>query len=161
MEGKNKLLAVLAVVALVTFGGVSGYFYLIDKGNISPGLSSKRKLVPPPAIVKEVTHVEEKFTIGTREVSRGDFKKVEEGNIYYGEYLLPLTPEQIALVCTSQNLTTAEAVDYNLVTDVKALTPDTVMDNIRKGEQIAVFAEDIETVLTVHTIAVSSASCPQ
>jgi hypothetical protein len=161
MGKKNTLLVVLAVIVLIALGGVFGYFYLIDKDEVSPGLSSERKFVPPPDIVKEVTHVEEKFTIGTKKVSRGDFKKVEKGNIYYGEYLLSLTPEQVALVCTSQDLATAEVVDYKLVTDVKALTPDTVVDNIRKGEPIVVFAEDIEAVLTAHTIAINSASCSE
>lgn len=162
MEGKNKLLVALVVIALLIFGGVTGFFYFSDKETFKK-TTSDREFVPPPDLITKTaaTPVPDKFTIGTKEVSRELFKKVENGSIYYGDYILPLTEDQVALVCTSQDLASEDAVDYRLATDVKALTPDTVMDNVRKGEPVIVLANDDSGILTAHTLVISSASCPE
>ena len=152
----------MAVVALLIFGGVSGFFYFTDKETVKKTLLD-RKFVPPPDLIEKakVTPVQGKFAIGTKEVSRELFKMVENGMIYYGEYILPLTEDQVALVCTSQELSSDAAVDYRLATDVKALTPETIMENIRIGEPVIVLANDDSGTLTAHTLVISSSSCPE
>ena len=159
MEKRTTILLFLGLVGLIVCGGVFSFFYLSDRGTFESDVKS-RDIQPPTDIKVDITHTEDKFAIGTKEVSRGNFIEAKDGNIYYGENVLPLVEDEVALVCTSQILSTAEEVDYNLSTDVKILTPDTISGNIAKGEPIVVLADEISGILTGHTIAISSEACP-
>lgn len=114
----------------------------------------------PLRITKETQRT---VKIGTREVSSGNFEKVEDGQIYYldeGELTaLPLTVDEIVLACTNQNLETATELDYDQIVKINIFTPDTIGDAIAANEFIVVFAADVEGVLRAHTVAIDASAC--
>jgi hypothetical protein len=160
VEKQTKILLVLGSAAILVFGVVFGLFYL-NENTITEPSSDTRRFHEPSNIKIEITPKEDRFAIGTKAVSRGSFVEVKNGMIYYGEYVLPLAEDEIALVCTGQDLSQAEEVNYELSTDVIILTPSTISEFIMQGEPIVVFADENRGPLTAHTIAISSEACSQ
>lgn len=164
IAGNTILTVVLAsVVLIVVVGGL--FFYFTSQG---------QKDTQPAFTPVQVTGTEkgdidyqepvDTVVIETKEVSRGNFDRAEGGNIYFGEGTLtelPLTIDEVALTCTTQNLASAAELDYNLVTKVVRTTAAEIGALISSGELIVVFASDVNGVFRAHTVALSASSCPK
>lgn len=104
-----------------------------------------------------------KIEIGTQGVTKGTFEKVENGNIFLraGDTLtqLPLTIDEVALNCTTQDLAAATELDFNLVTKVQVSKPAELGNLIPANENLVVFAQDVEGVNRAHTIAMDASKC--
>lgn len=102
--------------------------------------------------------------IGTAGLTRATFEKVENGDIFLneGETLtkLPLTVDEVAVLCTPQDLATASEIDFKQVKKVKVVTPAGVAPLIKAQTSVVAFAQaDSAGVIRVHTIAMSDAEC--
>lgn len=127
---------------------------------------------PPPTrkpnedlVTGDIGYVEPVHTveIGTEKVSSGNFEKVEEGEIYFESNgaikKLPLTPDRVAIFCTTQTLEGATQADSKLATSVNRSTPAELSSQIPEDELILVFADDVNGVLRAHTIVMASSTC--
>jgi hypothetical protein len=165
MKAPWKPLIILSVTAVLLVGGL--YFYLISRkrGSQIPTRQPANVIREEGPGKGEVGYEEASTTvaIGTKEVSIGDFNKVEDGNIFYEENgtstELPLTIDEVVLACTNQNLAGASELDYGQITSIYTMTPAELGGRIPQGEQIVVFTSDVDGILRAHTVAISASSC--
>lgn len=168
MSNNWRSLVILSLVVLA-FGGLFLYF-----GNQGVGTQAPAQLTDTPRTITRSDGISQKgdldyqepdttVTIGTKEVSRGRFEKVEEGSIFYEEEgvltQVPLTADEVVLACTSQNLSSVNELDFDQVSVVNVVTPGEVGGQIPLNAPIVVFAQDVEGVFRAHTIAMSAAFC--
>lgn len=166
MQGGSdkKQKTIILILLLVLIVGVLAIFFLQNNrktsqvGEVVPTAGPQRGdigFVEPTTTVK----------IGSKEVSKGNFQKVEGGLIYYEEAgvvsTLPLTVDEIAVNCTDQPLATATELDYTQIKKVQVYNSETIVGKIPVNEPIVVFAALVEDVLTAHTVALATSSCPQ
>jgi len=102
--------------------------------------------------------------IGTSGVTRAAFEKVEAGSIFINEngdsisYQMP--SDEVAVLCTPQDLTSATEVDYDQVSKVTVVAPGSVAELIQPDTAIVVFAQaDNSGVTRAHTIAMGEDAC--
>ena len=161
--GKKQSFIIVVLVIVLIFGGIGIYLLLSGRKPAQvtedvPTIGQQRGdigFVEPTTTVK----------IGTKEVSKGNFQKVEGGLIYYEEAgtvsTLPLTVDEIAVNCTDQPLATATELDYTQIKKVQVYNSETIIGKIPENEPIVVFAAMVGDALTAHTVALATASCPQ
>ncbi len=170
MSNNWRSLIILSLVVLA-FGGLFLYF-----GNRGVGTQAPARLTDAPRTITRSDGIPQKgdldyqepdttVTIGTKEVSRGRFEKVEGGSIFYEEEgvltQVPLTADEVVLACTNQNLSSANVLDFDQVSVVNVVTPGEVGGRIPLNAPIVVFAQDVEGVFRAHTIAMSAAFCAE
>ena len=169
MDKTNKLLIVIVFVLGVLF--LLGLYLYISQGKPKSELK-KVEEAPTIGITEgpkqgelDYQEPQTKIEIGTQGVTKGTFEKVEAGNIFLreGDTLIqfPLTSDEVAVSCTTQDLSSATELDFNLVTKVKVATPTGVADLIPAQEQVVVFAQVVEGVNTVHTVAMDASKCSE
>lgn len=172
MPGKDQSSKTILMVAVLTVL-VFGLFFVFGKRT--------KEGVPPETVrptqrpLPDISGTPEKgeigyqepdttVEVGTKEVSDGNFDRVEGGKIYFGGALtlteLPLTSEEVSVACTTQSLSGIKELDYDLITKINIFSPSEVGEKIPEGEPIVVFATVVDGVLKAHTIVIASTSCP-
>ena len=169
----DKYLKVFIILAGVVGLSLLG-FYLFSQSRLKPGQSTPEQIKFDEKPVGEFVENPEKgdlgyqepqtkIEIGTQGVTKGAFEKVEDGNIFLraGDTLthLPLTIDEVAFNCTTQDLSSATELDFNLVTKVQVSTPAELGNLIPANENLVVFAQDVEGVIRAHTIAMDASKC--
>jgi hypothetical protein len=163
MEGNSKKQGIIVLIlVLVLIIGVAAIYLLLSKNKAKTGnITTPNSQGEDAGIAKPTTTVK----IGTKEVSKGNFQKIEGNVIFYedgGEVSsLPLTTDEIAINCTDQSLATAAELDYKQIKKVKVYNPKTIIGTIPDQEPIVVFASMIGDTFKAHTIAMKTSSCPQ
>lgn len=161
MSRTNTLLIVLVIVAIFLAVGTTGYIYYSGRNRKSV---SEEESVSGGGKLQPGTLQENQFAIGTKEVSKGTFESATGGKIQFVTdgiiTELPLSGE-VTVVCTEQDYTQIDLVDYSLSSGVQVFTPSNLGSKLTKGEPIVVFAEEVEGILTANTVALSSHSCPE
>lgn len=158
-----KILIVLVLLAL----GLGGVFLYQGRTQRQVSVQPQPATAPQGPKKGEIGYEEPKTTvaIGTKEVSKGTFEKVEAGNIYFVSegvtIQLPLTVGEVVLSCTNQDLAGATELDYDQVTSVHIMNPETIGGRIPAQEPVVVFAADVSGVLRAHTVAIAASSCNQ
>ena len=161
--GKKQSFIIVVLVIVLILGGIG--IYLLLSGRKPAQVTEVVPTVGPQrgdiGFVEPTTTVK----IGSKEVSKGNFQKIEGGVIYYEDAgvvnTLPLTTDEIAVNCTDQSLDTATELDYKLIKKVKVYSSGTIIGKVPENEPIVVFAAMVGDTLTAHTIALATASCPQ
>ena len=102
--------------------------------------------------------------IGSKEVSKGNYQKIENGMIYYKNgdvvYTAVLNAEDVVLVCTKQELVNADELDYTKITKIKVLSHTELSAKLPLNEMIVVFAEEQEEGgHKAHSIAIDASKC--
>lgn len=165
MNKGTRILVSFLIILLFVGGSFALYRYLrLTKApSVQP---TPGRQVASPTLTQAGQEKEEKIkksVIGTREVSRGTFQKVEGGIIFYTSNgttsQLPLTADEVVLACTKQDLATATELIYSEITRVNILTPAQLGPKIPASETIVVFAQDVEGVFRAHTVAMAAESC--
>lgn len=164
MNKTNKLLIV--IILGVLFLGL--YLYISQR---KPESELKKVEIAPTIQITQGAKQGEldyqepqtKIEIGTQGVAKGTFEKIEAGNIFLrvGDTLtqFPLTNDEVALSCTTQDLSSVTELDFNQVTKVKVTTPAGIAALIPLQEPVVVFAQVVEGVNTVHTVAMAASKC--
>jgi hypothetical protein len=125
------------------------------------------KLAPKPTSSpegKSETGAVSKVAIGSREVSNGTFRKVENGILFYKieetVFSVSLNETEVVLACTEQNLDNVDKLDYDQISEVFVYSSLEIADNIQNDTSIVVFAEEMEDgKFKVHTIALNTSDC--
>jgi len=161
MSRTNTLLVILVIVAALLATGVTGYLYYSGRNRKSV---SEEESVSGGGKLQPGTLQENQFAIGTKEVSRGTFESAAGGKIQFvtnGTLTeLPLSGE-VTVVCTEQDYTQIDLVDYSLSSGVQLFTPSILGSKLTRGEPVVIFAEEVGGILTANTVALSSHSCPE
>jgi len=102
--------------------------------------------------------------IGTKEVSKGLFVKIENGAVFYQNegitYTMALKDGDVVLACTNQDLNAATTLDYYEITKINVYSREELASNIPVNEMIAVFAEEQEEGgHKAHSIAIDASKC--
>jgi len=161
---KKTYLYLVIGLGVVLLAGVGYFLYTKSKSIATP--AGKDVVDFGKAKKGEVGYEEPntKVTIGSKEVEKGTFEKVEAGKITFvnsGNTIeLPLTIDEVIISCTDQELASATQLDYNQVVKVIPTTPDKIGDLIPPSEPIVVFSADVAGVLRAHTVAMASSACP-
>ena len=161
MNKNIKLILAVLLVLLAVFGMI-WLFLNFSKLNVKKEIG----LFPENPAKGDYGYQETEtlITIGTEGVSKGTFDSVEEGviNFVSGSEIVkyPLTEDEVILSCTTQNLALANELDFDLVTNVIISTPTDIGGLIPTEEYIVVFAQDVEGVMRVHTVAIDASKCP-
>lgn len=161
LDNSKQKLTVIVLVLILVAGVITGYYFL------TKGKSSNLRSTSVPVSKTEDNAPKPTTTvkIGSKEVSKGDFQKVQDGYVYYknsGETLsLPLTEKEVAVNCTDQSLDDAKELDYTQIKNVLLYTPETIVGKIKENEPIVVFAAWVDGTLRAHTIALKTSGCPQ
>jgi len=162
---KNELLILIAFAVILVVAGVVGYYF------ISTSNKAKQDKVSETPPIKELTQEEAKegmiainnFDSETRAMSKGMFEKAINRKIFLTngdiQTEFPLHREVI-VVCTENNIDELTSIEYK-DDAMKLYGPDSIGTIISPNEPIAVVTQELEGVATVHTIAISSESCPE
>ncbi len=160
----------ILVVIILLFGyfiyrsyqtGKTGEYTTATPTQAPPDETSQKYDVPQKGDIgyQEPVHT---VSVGTEKISSGTFSKVEGGQIYYktntGETTLPMTDE-VVLSCTSQNLEAVTELDFDKIVSIHPMTPGELGSNVPASEPMVAFAEYVEGILKVHTVAMSASSC--
>ena len=102
------------------------------------------------------------IAVGTEKVALATFQGVIGGELNYAIGIqaqkLPLTDE-VSIMCTTQNLGGVVELDLNSVKEVIISSPGELSSQIAVGEQMVIFSEDVDGVITAHTLAVDAETC--
>ncbi len=176
MNKGNQSYLIGAVVFLSIAFATLTILYL-NKNKASAPTNQNLSLTTVPSIINKPTipkgprkgqkNYQEAVTqiaIGTEGVTKGMYQKVENGEIYISTNAdivtkLALSQDEVAITCTKQNLTSATELDFNQVTKVEVATPANLDSKIEQNESVVLFAQQIEGINRVHTIALPEESC--
>ena len=164
MNKTNKLLIIILGVLFLL-----GLYLYLRQGRPESELK-KVEIAPANQITQgakqgelDYQEPQTKIEIGTQGVTKGTFEKVEAGNIFLREAdtltQFPLTNDEVAVSCTTQDLSSVTELDFNQVTKVKVTTPTDIAALIPLQEPVVVFAQVVEGVNTVHTVAMAASKC--
>lgn len=155
---RKVLIAVGVGLALV--GGI--IFFLLWR---STSKLEDQQLVDQPYEKGEVGYQEPqtKVATGTKEVSKGKFVKVEDGNIFFEEdgvlTQIMLSENEVVLACTSQSLASVMELDYDLITSIKTLTPQQIGTQIPVDEAVVILGSGPGAFFRAHTVVVGTENC--
>ena len=166
-NNNTKILVVLASVLGIFF--LAGIFMYFNRASTKPD-QKILETTPTTEITGgprkgelEYQEPQTKIEIGTEGVTKGTFEKVENGNIFVkeGDTLtqLPLTVDEIAVSCTTQDLSSATELDFDKVTKVNVATPANLATFIPANETVVVFSQIVDGVNRVHTVALDASKC--
>ncbi|OGK14171.1 hypothetical protein A3I50_03525 [Candidatus Roizmanbacteria bacterium RIFCSPLOWO2_02_FULL_37_9] len=169
----NKSLIIIIIFLSVVGLSLLG-FYLFSQNQIKPEQPIPEQTQTEEKVVDRFVENPEKgqlgyqepqtkIEIGTQGVTKGTFEKIEDGNIFLrdGDTLtqLPLTTDEVAFDCTTQDLSSATELDFDQVTKVQVTTSSELQNLIPANENIVVFAQEVEGVNRAHTIAIDASKC--
>src|SRR3990170_2299830 len=154
-----KPLLVVVAIAVTLVGG----FLALRAGK----KSSEKEMSPIPTSgpakgevgYQEPTHT---ATIGTKEVAGGAFEQIADGKIYYSDSgvstAIQMTDE-VVLACTTQDLASANELDFNLITKINPMTPSEMAGKIPAATPIVIFSSSSAGTFKAHTVAVANDLC--
>ena len=169
MEKSTKVLLLIVIVLGLSF--LLGLYLFVNKNKSTteenkPDGTQTLQISQEPQ-KGELNYQEPQSTveIGTKEVTKGTFEKVENGNIFVreGDKLtqIALTVDEIAVSCTTQDLSSATELDFNQITKVNVATPANLATFIPAQETVVVFTQQVEGVNQAHTVALDASKCTQ
>lgn len=160
---KKKSITTLILLVVLIVGLVGIYLLLSNKGKI--GFGGKTPVPTASQVSEKVIAPTAATKIGSKEISKAQFRKIEGGKIFYeenGEVIsVALNKEGVTLNCTNQPLNSATVIDNTQIKRIKFYTPETIVGIIPQNETVIVFTTMVGDTLTAHTIAMKTASCPQ
>ena len=163
MEKSTKVLLLIVIVLGLSF--LLGLYLFVNKNKSTteenkPDGTQTLQISQEPQ-KGELNYQEPQSTveIGTKEVTKGTFAKVENGNIFVreGDKLtqIALTVDEIAVSCTTQDLSSATELDFNQITKVNLAT------FMPAQETVVVFTQQVEGINQAHTVALDASKCTQ
>lgn len=159
MQERDKLVIgiLVGVLVLVVVGG--GWWFKKTRPVMVEVPAAEQGIGPGEVGYQEP---KSKTAVGSKEVSRGIFEKVEGGKLYYTEggvqTVIPLTSE-VAIQCTGQELENIAEYDYNQVAKVRIVVPGEVADIVTADQPIVVLATKEGEVFRANTVAVAADKC--
>ena len=104
------------------------------------------------------------MVIGTKEVTRGRFLKVEDNSLFLDQsdstVRYSLTDE-VVLACTDQQFTEAAVLDTDQVQAIQVLPQNALSTKLDPGLQLVALASRAVGPFRVHAVAVPLSVCPQ
>lgn len=168
MDKSYKFLVAAVLIVVAGLGGL--YYYLNFAGGGRRSSGPQVTEIPVTGGEGQASAPQNQKTtieIGSEGVSRGEFEKVEEGEIYFSDGTvtskMPLTIDEVVLACTDQDFTNASELDFELITNINVYNNQTIEGKINPGDTVVVFATDVEGTLRAHTVALhnSATSCSE
>ena len=175
-NGSQSYLVIIVIIFAVAMFSLLGIYL-----NKKYSQNSQKQVVPPTTVPESNQQLDTQDTgpkkgqlnyqepqttvlIGTAGVTKGTFEKAENGEIYLStdvdvQTKLPLTLEEVVISCTKQDLSTATELDFNLVSKVNVFTADNLNPQIAVGTPVVLFAQNVEGVNRVHTVAMPESRC--
>ena len=171
MEDKNRsnFLIILVIVLAVSLGG-GLYFYYSNKNQKEQPIVSQEPTAENPIPTEgpkkgelDYQETETKIEIGTGGLSKGTYERIENNNIFIrnGDTLTqyPLTTDEFNIQCTTQDLTSANELDYDLINNVKIASAATANRYLTEDENIVLLSQNVNGVITAHTAFKNSSNC--
>jgi hypothetical protein len=161
MSKRSGVVTLLVFAGLLIVAGVVGNFIIStnrlksDKTDTSNGDGSSET-------VDTLENISQ-FTPNTLQMRKGTFKKIENRKIFIDDRSFtieyPLNNE-IVVVCTQEDL---ESITENNYGDARTIvrSGDGLREIITVGEFVVAFTQKIGSTSTVHTLYISSDSCPK
>jgi hypothetical protein len=175
MSKDSKILLIIFLTALVTVVLFVVFIRSATKKERETSITAEieqREFVPDELAQKPTGSPEgksetgsvSKVVVGSKEVSNGLFRKVENGILYYEidetVYTTTLNETDVVLACTEQNLESVDTLDYDQISEVFVYSSSEISDKIQSDAPIVVFAEEMEDgEFKVHTIALNASNC--
>lgn len=162
----NKTLSFLVVVLLIIVIGLAGV-YFFRNGIV---LTSPKQDFQPLQ-TQESTPGEgfEKINkavvaIDNKEVSKGAFDRVEGSEIYFqndtGDAVkMPLSGDELAFMCSEQDLDTTDNIDFDKVKGVEVIAPSILSQKIEQDTPVMLLANAVEGVFKVHSVVANTQDC--
>lgn len=151
---------IAAGVGLALVGGIIFFFLWRSTSKLED-----QQLVDQPYEKGEIGYQEPQIKVatGTKEVSKGKFVKVEDGNIFFEEdgvlTQIMLSENEVVLACTSQSLASVMELDYDLITSIKTLTPQQIGTQIPVDEAVVILGSGPGAFFRAHTVVVGTENC--
>ena len=168
-NSKTFLLVIVIILALVFTGLLFSYLRNSQRSNLTdtPATEESQTVDNDSGPLKGELNFQEpqtKIEIGTEGLTKGTFEKVEGENIFIRTSddsitRLALTIDEIAVTCTTQDLSSATELDFNQVVKVEVTTPSGLTAFIPANETVVVIAQNVDTVNRVHTVALDANKC--
>lgn len=163
---KNSKLTLIVVILLVAVVGMLAFYVL--RNNSLPVVTktgSDEEIVRNSGASGGFEKINTAVVgVDNKEVSKGAFEKVESAEIYFqddrGKSLkLPLAGEELSFMCTSQELDTAQEIDFDQVSRVEVIGPTFLSQKIAQDTPVMILANAVDGVFQAHTVVANAQDC--